>query len=118
MAKFTKLKALIIEDARIDNSGLERLKGLTEPGGTAIMRCYGVTDAGLASIAGMTKLKKLSLRNLPLTGDGLVNLKAMTALQHLDLNETQVGDAGLAHLAGLGKLERLELWHSASPTTA
>ena len=84
-----------------------------------------MTDAGLAHLAGLTKLYYLDIgygvedcrgtitlrgtATARVTDAGMPYLKGLTKLSFLDLNGTQVGDAGLAHLAGLTRLEVLRL---------
>jgi Leucine-rich repeat (LRR) protein len=90
-----------------------------------------VTDAGLAHLAGLSKLRVLYLyrsqvkgpgirhlpRNIeflmltrtPLADEGLVPVKNMTRLTGLRLGFTKVTDEGLVNLSGLSALEDLEL---------
>jgi len=66
-----------------------------------------VTDAGLAHIDGLTRLKELNLDHADITDSGLVHLKGMVSLQELDLSGTPITDAGLVHLRGLTSLQTL-----------
>ena len=68
-----------------------------------------VTDAGLAQLDGLTRLKQLDLSDTDITDAGLVHLRGMASLQELDLSDTQITDAGLVHLRGLTSLQMLRL---------
>src|SRR5262249_24846928 len=64
-----------------------------------------VTDAVVASLAGMKKLRVLDLDNPAVTDEGLEALGKLPALAVLRLRNTKVSDAGFReHLAGLGSL--------------
>jgi len=81
----------------------------SEPGFQVILEGTKSTDAGLAHIAGLTRLLTLSLDCSQVTDAGLANIAGLTELWGLSLDDTQVTDAGLAHLIGLKKLRGLSL---------
>jgi len=58
----------------------------------------GMTDAGLARIAGLTHLHELWLGNTKVTDAGLAHLAGLTHLEQLDLTKTKVTDAGVKKL--------------------
>jgi hypothetical protein len=72
-----------------------------------------ITDAGLAHISRLAKLQKLYLAGTPITDAGLERLQDLLRLQVLDLANTKVTDAGLAHLEDMPKLQVLDLSHTA-----
>ena len=57
-----------------------------------------VTDADLACLKGLTKLKTLNLWQSQVTDAGLERLKGLTELESLDLSNTPVTGNGLEHL--------------------
>ncbi len=67
-----------------------------------------ITDAGLTPLGSLASLTALDLNNTHLTDSGMEVLGTFPALNDLTLSRTKVGDAGLAHLARLPLL-RLEL---------
>ncbi|HEX9792504.1 MAG TPA: c-type cytochrome domain-containing protein [Planctomycetota bacterium] len=69
-----------------------------------------VGDAGLARLAGMTRLVRLDLHGTAVGDKGLAALAGLAELRSLNLYGTNVGDAGLDALAKLGKLESVYLW--------
>ncbi len=69
-----------------------------------------ITDAGLANVRRLTRLRCLTLEYAGgVTDAGLENLAALTELPALDLHETGVRGPGLKYLANLKKLEFLDL---------
>jgi hypothetical protein len=86
--------------------------------GLKLSGCNNITDAGLAHLKGLTKLKRL---DLPLgrvfngggnktTDAGLAHLKGLTKLELLKLSScVNITAAGAAHLKGLAKLKNLHL---------
>ena len=57
-----------------------------------------ISDAGLASLKGLSKLEKLDLWKTKITDAGLAHLKALKALRKLELVGTEVKDAGVEDL--------------------
>ena len=76
---------------------------------TWVQRNGQVADAGLAALAGCTKLSVLDLNATPVGDAGLAHLKGLTGLTELHLGGTRVTDAGLVHLKGLTGLTYLTL---------
>ena len=70
----------------------------------------GVSDRGLARLAGFPGLRRLRLDRTSIGDAGMVHLGGLRSLEVLNLVETRVTDAGLEHLRGLEGLERLYLW--------
>jgi hypothetical protein len=70
-----------------------------------------VTDAGMAHLAGLTKLRSLVIEGTPgLTDAGLAHLAALEQLESLWIEGTMsIEGPGLAHLGGLKRLEFLML---------
>ena len=77
-----------------------------------------VTDAGLASLAGMKNLKKLHLPNTAVTDAGIDSLLVLTNLEYLNLFNTKITDAGLAKLEKLPNLKRLFVWQTGATKPA
>ena len=86
----------------------------------SLRRCTGITDAGLAHLAGLENLTGLriyrdqSIHDLdpdePLITDaGLAHLRGLTNLDALDMVGQRITDAGLEHIAGLENLTWLML---------
>ncbi len=92
-----------LSDAKL--ARLERLARLK----TLRLDGYWVTDAGLAHLRGLTRLEELDLNGCRVTDAGLRHLRGLTRLRTLNLDQTGVTDAGLEHLRGLKELRTLNL---------
>jgi hypothetical protein len=110
VGRFPRLEELYYDSfpSSMTDAGLARLNGITrlkelDLSGTAI------TDAGLVHLKGMTRLQVLNLSGTAITDAGLVHLKGMTRLQELDLSDTSVNGTGIVYLKGLTSLMSLEL---------
>jgi Leucine-rich repeat (LRR) protein len=68
-----------------------------------------LTDEGLASIEGLTGLRRLEINSTNATDAGVARLKGLTALRELDLYGLKLTDEGLAVLENFPKLERLAI---------
>lgn len=77
------------------------------------LRNTQVTNGGLKSLQGLTKLKKLELAGLRITDDSLGALGALRELTELDISYTLVTGSGLDSLAGLKKLKVLDMTRTA-----
>lgn len=67
------------------------------------------TDADVALLKGLTRLRALNLNLTKITDAGLLHLMGMTHLEELGLGLTAVGDVGMARLKTLAKLQRMDL---------
>jgi len=66
-------------------------------------------NAGLTSLQGLAKLRKLNLADTAITDGGLEALAALPLLSSLSLFYCAITDQGVRHLAALGNLRRLNL---------
>jgi mono/diheme cytochrome c family protein/uncharacterized membrane protein len=71
-----------------------------------------VTDAGLASLAGMKNLRKLHLQNTAISDAGVDAIAAVPGLEYLNLFNTKVTDAALPKLEKLANLKKLYVWQT------
>ena len=69
----------------------------------------GLTDATLARIGRLSRLRDLNLGGQKFTDSGLKGLAGLDQLESLDLVETAITDAGLEPLKGLRRLKSLDL---------
>ena len=69
----------------------------------------GITDTGIAAIAGLRSLEDLQLGYAGLTNAGMTTIGEFANLRTLDLQHTQISDTGLANLKGLKKLTWIAL---------
>lgn len=94
---------------RITDKGLASIAGMRRLRELNLYRA-GVTDAGLAHLAGMTEMEDLHLGMTKVVGPGLVSLARMRRLQRLSLEDTPLDDSALPHLFALTGLRRLVVW--------
>lgn len=73
---------------------------------------YKITDNGVRHLAGMTRLHKLELKEIPITDASAPVFKHMTGVMSLVLSNTKVGDAVLEQIARMKKLQELDLNHT------
>ncbi len=66
-------------------------------------------DAGLAHIAGLSRIHSLYLLNTGVTDAGLRHLSGLGGLSEVYLDGTKVTDDGIKHLAGLPSLKWLHV---------
>jgi hypothetical protein len=102
---------LSLENSPVSDAGLVHVGKLT-----SLERLYlgssRVRGDKLHELAGLSRLRYLSLKQLPLGDEALASLPELPALQDLGLDYTRVGDQGLAHLARYPLLSRLWLDHT------
>lgn len=68
-----------------------------------------ITDAGVASLAGKTKLKDLAIYGYDLSDASLEMIAGLKALERLDLSGDRITDAGISRLTSLSQLRWLRL---------
>ena len=109
LATLTDLQELYL-GPRIADAGLAHLAGMTR------LKMLGfhegndypqVTGSGLAHLAGMSGLERLDLGRLPLTDEGMARMSGPAGLRELLVYNTGLTDTGLASLATLPSLEEL-----------
>jgi len=108
----TTLQNVDLRGCAISNDGLAWLKPLKNLKALRLSGRDGkttVNDAGLESLAEMTKLKALAADFLPISGDGLMHLKKCRNLEELYLAGTLVDDAGCERFTQFPKLKKLRL---------
>ena len=106
--RFTKLNALMIDEAAITDAGLSRIAGLPLREIT-LARCFSITDEAFQQLGKFDGLRQLVLQGIPLSGSGIQHLQNKRKLVSLRLNETGIEDAAVESLRGLKNLARLEL---------
>lgn len=68
-----------------------------------------IDDAGLANLAGLSRITSLNLRNTDVSDAGVRHLEPLSSMQTLVLDNTPVSDEGIQHLKRMHKLEILYL---------
>lgn len=109
----TALERFEIKNSGIGVKSVSELNALEKQYGPDLHRCPNVTDAGVAHLAGLRKLRHLNLSSTQLTDKGLAHLSGLLELEELVLEDTPITDTGLVHLKGLGRLRNLILYRTA-----
>lgn len=105
LAPLTQLKELRCSMCRVSQDTLAPFVNLE-----ALDLSYSMaTDKTVASLAGMSKLKRLSLRDTLITDAALETVAKLTQIEDLDLYGTRITDAGFARLASLTGLRKLNV---------
>src|SRR5262245_16913044 len=113
LADRTQLRELVLEGqwATVTDQGLASLAGLVRLRSLTLRAVKGPTLAGLARLSGLKNLRSLYLFDFRNLNDSeLPLLKALPALESLSLVHCEsLTDAGLAHLSALKHLRELDL---------
>jgi hypothetical protein len=96
-------------EVHITDAGLAHLGGLPKLRSLRLKNAAAITDAGVARLKALVGLRELDLAGSALTDAGLAQLKALRHLQELGLRRTKITDAGVAGLGGLTGLRKLDL---------
>jgi hypothetical protein len=110
---FGNLERLTIVSGEHDitDAGIERLKGLKLK--KLIIVSETLTARSMESIATMSDLEHLEMRNVHPTGAGLDHLKKLPRLSILRLRNSALTDADAKHFAGFPALTELKIGSSA-----
>jgi hypothetical protein len=110
LGRHTGIEEVWLGGTRVTDIGLAQLASLKKIEKLSLSGCEHITGAGLRHLQGLNKLKFLGLsRCVHVTDVGLRHLKGLTALSHLWLDGCDLSDAGLAELQGLSDLRTLTL---------
>src|SRR5436189_363342 len=91
------LRLLSIENTQVKGRNLAPFTNLES---LDLVYCP-IDDQGLKQIQGLTKLRRLLLRDAVITDEGLANLSGLVNVEQLDLGGTKITDGGIAHLRGM-----------------
>jgi hypothetical protein len=100
---------LALQKKSATDTDLARIAHLTGLRDLYCSKSHAVTDAGLAHLRGLTRLRALDLYSSAVSDAGLIHLAGMVDLRHLHLGATRVKGSGLRLLSGLQRLEWLSL---------
>jgi hypothetical protein len=109
---FANVNTVHLAGSKITDAGLDSLKGMSKLQ-ELDLDLTAITDAGLAKLQGLTQLKRLRLRGTKITDQGIGYLEPLKNLEDLDLGNiqenSQITDAALSKLKGLDNLRMLHL---------
>lgn len=114
LGRFRSLEELNLGSCQFTSNMVKQLAGLTKLKELSLFDVKGLSDGVFAHLAKLTALIKISFYNAKtLTGKGIGALTALKKLEELDLRSTGVADADVGRLGELPKLRELDLGHSA-----
>ena len=104
------LIALDVRECKITNAGLAHLTGLQKLKSLQLSGKSGATtvdDGGMEQLAKLTQLKVLGLDYLWVSEEGLAKLQPLANLERLFLSQTLIDDAAVAQLPQFPNLKQL-----------
>lgn len=104
----THLRSLRLDRANVTDAGMASIAGLLELE-SLVLRGSEIGDGGLARLKGLTRLKRLNLDSPRITNAGLESILELKCLELLRLENAQIDDEGLKTLAKLTELRQLLL---------
>ena len=109
LAPFTNLEALDLVYCPVDDEGLKQMQGLTKLR-KLLLRDAVISDEGLRNLGGLVNVEQLDLGGTKITDAGVAHLRGMTKLKKLNLQGAVLTDEGIRHLASMTGLEELNLY--------
>ena len=114
--KGLKLNRLTLRGIPVDDVGMEVFRELPTLKRLYLHELPSVSDVGMLNIGYLKDLEILDVWDVPLSDKSMVTIAKLSALKTLTLRETNITDAGLGFLLGLPKLESLKLDGNANVT--
>jgi hypothetical protein len=99
------------------DEGLAALVGSAGLEALFVWEASSVSDAGVAHLAGLPKLRKVHISKGRIGDGSLAVFAKMPSIQELSLQMNNLSDAGLKHLAGMIQLKSLSVGMSTLPIT-
>jgi Leucine-rich repeat (LRR) protein len=109
LAPFTNLEALDLVYCPVDDRGLKQIQGLTRLR-RLLLRDAVISDEAMQNLRGLVDVEHLDLGGTRITDAGVAQLRGMTRLRKLNLQGALMTDEGTGHLAGMTGLEELNLY--------
>lgn len=98
LARMDELRELVLDSRRITDVGVIRHIARLPALESLALHSPGITDAGVAHLAGLRKLRELDLSATRVTDAGLTHLLELTDLEVVDVRKTAVTAAGVEKL--------------------
>ncbi|PQO46272.1 leucine-rich repeat domain-containing protein [Blastopirellula marina] len=113
LAGLTHLRSLVIDAPQMTAESLPVVRDMTKLEWLRIEKhppqYARLADAEMQSLAGLTRLKFLSVGGFPIGDEGLQTIGTLTQLEELALRGTRISYFGLAHIRELKKLRDLDM---------
>ena len=112
LGKLKNLRLLDLTQNELSDEGLKGLADLSQLETLMIGKLgveLSITDRGVASLEGLTKLKSLSLRDTQITDESIKSFAKFQHLESLGIDQAKITDRGLERIAQFKNLKRLGL---------
>ena len=109
VARLPGLKSLQLKESQATDGGLESIGRMTGLEEILIWDAGSVTDAGVAHLAGLSRLDRVHISGSKMTDESLVLLSGLPSIKSLSLQFSHFTDAGLARLQGRDRLTTLAI---------
>jgi hypothetical protein len=103
------LKVLMLKETQATDEGLRHIGDATGLEELFIWDAVSVTDAGVAHLAGLGRLKNVHISKSKITDESLALLSGLPRMEKLSLQDSHFSDAGLARLRGKERLKQLAI---------
>src|SRR5262249_21453884 len=103
----SKLRTLLLQGDQATDDGLKRIGAITSLEELYIWNGRQVTDAGVAHLKNLKRLKIIHLEGSQVTDVGLAELAQLPTLENMSLQNNRFTDHGLARLRGMTTLKKL-----------
>jgi Leucine-rich repeat (LRR) protein len=104
------VRALRLDKTETNNADLEKIVDEYPNLVELTLSETQITDAGLASLTKLTKLRKIRISKTAVTDEAAQVLAKIPSLEDIDVSQNNFGDKGLKALQPLAKLKRLNLY--------
>ena len=98
LAKLQQLKAFDLSGSKFQEEELRYLKSLPNLRVIALMKCPGLTDAGILNVARTKNLNELAVGDTQITDRAMASLKKVDGLEILVASGCGISDAGVADI--------------------
>lgn len=109
IARFRNLRALALAGPQVTDRGLDQIARLDFLERLCFWDAQAVSNAGMARIAALPRLKALELSNVPIDDASIGHLLRLPALEELSIQGSALTDRAIASIVQLSKLKRLVL---------
>ncbi len=107
LARLPGLRKLLLKETQATDDGLRHIGRMTDMEELYMWDAADVTDAGIAHLNRLDRLKTIHVSDSKLTDESLVLLSQMPAIRDLSLQSNHFTDSGLARMSGQNRIERL-----------
>jgi Leucine-rich repeat (LRR) protein len=106
----TAVRALRLDNTATNDAELEKICSQNPELVELTLGNTKITDAGLAHLRELKKLRKIRISKTAITDAGMSGLAKCETLEDVDVSQTKIGDNGVRELRALPRLKNLNLY--------